>query len=253
MKKNDDKNKKFINETLAKSKTLTKSANIFLQQNNLSNTKNPNYSKDNENPNQKKLYSTKEEREAIKEELNEEELENEEENTDDEDNSGINTMEYVTKNIERYQKYIKRYDDQVRKNLQLSKQHPEKKDEYKTEAIRALKKKKFYSKALERYEDKKLKLEMKALDNEYKMQKKEYKKLMRKLKKKVRMLTLGEEYDEDDNDDSDNSEEENDAIFNQIDLDDKTLEAQYEQIINKPEIKDASENLNLFKFIFQEE
>ena len=78
----------------------------------------------------------------------------------------------------------------------MSKQHPEKKDEYKTEAIRALKKKKFYSKALERYENKKLKLEIKNLDKEYKIQKKELKKLTRKLKKKVRMVTMGEEYDD---------------------------------------------------------
>ena len=32
-----------------------------------------------------------------------------------------------------------------------------------------------------------------------------------------------------------------------------TLEEQYEQITNAPEIKEASQNLNLFKFIFQEE
>ena len=84
------------------------------------------------------------------------------------------------------------------------------------------------------------------------MQKKELKKLTRKLKKKVRMLTMGEDYDEDD-EGSDNSEEENDAIFSQIDLDDNALDEQYENIINMPEVKSSSENLNLFKFIFQEE
>ena len=250
MKKNDDQNtKKFINETLAKSKTLTKSANNFLQQNNLSN--NPNFPKDSEEPKKKKLYSNQEEREAIKEDLNEDD-ENEEQNTDDEDNNGIFTMEYITINIERYQKFVARFDEQVRKNLLLSKQHPEKKDEFKTEAIRALKKKKFYTKALERYEDKKLKLEIKNLDKEYKLQKKELKKLTKKLKRKVRMVTMGEDYDEE-GENSDDSDEENDAIFSQIDLDDKALEEQYEQIINTPEIKDASHNLNLFKFIFQEE
>ena len=162
-------------------------------------------------------------------------------------------MEYITRNIERYQKFVTRFDEQVRKNLLLSKQHPEKKDEYKTEAIRALKKKKFYSKALERYENKKLKLEIKNLDKEYKIQKKELKKLTRKLKKKVRMVTMGEEYDDEEGENSENSEEENDAVFSQIDLNDKDLEEQYENIINIPEIKDASQNLNLFKFIFQEE
>ena len=161
-------------------------------------------------------------------------------------------MEYISRNIERYQKFVARFDEQVRKNLLLSKQHPEKKDEYKTEAIRALKKKKFYTKALERYEDKKLKLEIKNLDKEYKLQKKELKKLTKKLKRKVRMVTMGEDYD-DEGENSEDSDEENDAIFSQIDLDDKALEEQYEQIINAPEIKDASHNLNLFKFIFQEE
>ena len=253
MKKDEDKNKKFINDTLAKSKSLTQSANNFLKQNNLSNTKNSKFPQDTAELNKKKLYSNKEEREAIKEELNKEDLEDEEENTDDEDNSGINTMEYVTKNIERYQRFIKRFDDQVRKNLLLSKQHPDKKDEYKTEAIRALKKKKFYTKALQRYEDKKVKLEIKTLDKEYKLQKKELKKLTKKLKRKVRMVTMGEEYDEDDDDEGEDSEEENDVAFSQIDLDDKTLEEQYEQITNAPEIKEASQNLNLFKFIFQEE
>ena len=252
MKKNDDLNtKKFINETLAKSKTITKSANLYLQQNNLSNNNNPKFPSDSDEPNKKKLYSNKEEREAIKEDLNEED-ENDDQNTDDEDDNGINTMEYITRNIERYQKFVTRFDEQVRKNLLLSKQHPEKKDEYKTEAIRALKKKKFYSKALERYEDKKLKLEIKNLDKEYKTQKKELKKLTKKLKKKVRMVTMGEDYD-DEGENSENSDEENDAIFAQIDLDEKTLNEQYEQIINTPEVKDALQNLNLFKFIFQEE
>ena len=45
-----------------------------------------------------------------------------EENTDDEDNNGIFTMEYITRNIERYQKFVARFDEQVRKNLLLSKQ-----------------------------------------------------------------------------------------------------------------------------------
>ena len=251
MKKDEDK--KFINDTLAKSKSLTQSANNFLKQNNLSNTKNSKFPQDTAESNKKKLYSNKEEREAIKEELNKEDLEDEEENTDDEDNNGIFTMEYITRNIERYQKFVTRFDEQVRKNLLLSKQHQEKKDEYKTEAIRALKKKKFYSKALERYENKKLKLEIKNLDKEYKIQKKELKKLTRKLKKKVRMVTMGEEYDDEEGENSENSEEENDAVFSQIDLNDKDLEEQYENIINIPEIKDASQNLNLFKFIFQEE
>ena len=66
------------------------------------------------------------------------------------------------------------------------------------------------------------------------------------------MVTMGEDYD-DEGENSENSDEENDAIFAQIDLDEKTLNEQYEQIINTPEVKDALQNLNLFKFIFQEE
>ena len=250
MKKNEDKDiQQYTSNTLAKSKTIIQSANNYLQQNNLSNN-NQKFPADSEEPKKRKLYSNKEEREAIKEELNEEGDENI--NTDDEDNDGIYTMEYVTKNIERYEKQISRFDAQVKKYLSLLKNHPEKKDEYKTEAIRALKKKKFYSKALDRYQNKKLKLEVKALDKEYKIQKKELKKLTKKLKKKVRMLTMGEEYEEG-GEDSENSEEDNDYVFAQIDLDDNALEEQYEQIINTPEIKTASQNLNLFKFIFQEE
>ena len=252
MKKNEDENSKYIKETLAKSKTLTKSANNFLQQNNLTNNNNPKIPQDTEEPKKKKYISSKEERDAIKEDLNEED-ENDDQNIDDEENNGIFTMEYITKNIDRYQKQVSKFDELVRKNLLLSKKHPEKKDEYKTEAIRALKKKKFYSKCLERYEDKKCKLEIKSLDKEYKMQKKELRKLTKKLKKRVRMVTMGEEYDDEGEEDSENSDEDNDIVFSQIDLDDKALEEQYEQIINKPEIKNANENLNLFKFIFQEE
>ena len=140
MKKNEDKDiQQYTSNTLAKSKTIIQSANNYLQQNNLSNN-NQKFPEDSEEPKKRKLYSNKEEREAIKEELNEEGDENI--NTDDEDNDGIYTMEYVTKNIERYEKQISRFDAQVKKYLSLLKNHPEKKDEYKTEAIRALKKKK---------------------------------------------------------------------------------------------------------------
>jgi hypothetical protein len=178
----------------------------------------------------------------------------EEETNIDEDDEGIFTYEYVTSNIDRYQKKVTKFDEMVKKYLLLSKKYPNKKDEYKDEAVRALKKKKFYSKALERYENRKLKLELKSLDKEYKLQKKELKKLTRDLKKKVKLVTMGQGYDEnDEGGDSGSSDEDNDAIFAQIDLDEKTLNEQYEQIINIPEVKKASQNLNLFKFIFQEE
>ena len=252
MKKNDDENnKKYIKETLAKSKTLTKSANIFMQQNHL-NVDNGN------NPPQKKMFRKNSnditKKNQIKEESDEELDEEDQNNADEDDDEGIFTLEYVTKHIDRYQKKVSKFDQQVKKYLLLSKKHPNKKDEYKDEAIRALKKKKFYSKALERYEQRKYKLEMKSLDREYKQQKKEYKKLTRELKRKVRLVTLGHDYDENDADDgSGSSDEDNETMFAQIDLDENTLNQNYEQIISMPEIKKASENLNLFKFIFQEE
>ena len=253
MKKNDDENnKKFIKETLAKSKTLTKSANIFMQQNHLnSNPAN--------NPPQNRKISKEFNNKNInmKNKINEEsdeDMDEDDQNNADEDDEGIFTMEYVTKHIDRYQKKVSKFDEQVKKYLLLSKKHPNKKDEYKDEAIRALKKKKFYSKALERYEQRKYKLEMKSLDREYKQQKKEYKKLTRELKRKVRLVTMGQDYDDYDGDDgSGSSDEDNEAMFAQVDLDENTLNQNYEQIIAMPDIKKASENLNLFKFIFQEE
>jgi hypothetical protein len=254
---NDNSNKKYINETLAKSKTLTRSVNVFMQQNNLGNNNNINSNQNkNEQNNRKRKGSVNmpkiKEKKAIKEEDSSEE---DEANNVDDDDEGIFTMEYVTTHIERYQKNVKKFDDLVKKNLLLSKKHPNRKDEYKDEAIRALKKKKFYSKALERYENKKLKLELKSLDREYQMQKKELKKLTKDLKRKVRLVTMGGHYDDDDigGDDSGSDEEDNDAMFAQIDLDDNALNQQYEQIIAMPEVKNACDNLNLFKFIFQED
>ena len=95
---------------------------------------------------------------------------------------------------------------------------------------------------------------MKSLDKEYKLQKKELKKLTRDLKKKVRFVSMGQDYDGNNEwDESGSNDEDNDAIFAQIDLDEKTLNEQYGQIINMTDVKKASQNLNLFKFIFQEE
>ena len=250
MKKNEDDNNNYINETLAKSKTLTKSVNLFMQQNKLNTQNNQNPNSNPKNINQSLFNKNKKNK---NEESDEDDIE-EEKNNIDEDDEGIFTYEYVTSHIERYQKKVTKFDDLVKKNLLLSKKYPNKKDEYKDEAIRALKKKKFYSKALERYENRKLKLELKSLDREYNLQKKEFKKLTKELKKKVKLVTMGQDYEENDNaDDSGSSDEDNDAIFAQIDLDEKNLNEQYEQIIAMPEVKKASENLNLFKFIFQEE
>ena len=55
---NDNTNKKYINETLAKSKTLTRSVNIFMQQNNLGNNNNNNLNQNkNEQTNRKRKGS----------------------------------------------------------------------------------------------------------------------------------------------------------------------------------------------------
>ena len=261
MKKNEeDDNKKYINETLAKSKTLTKSVNIFMQSNKLGTNNNPTQkrqmsSEKNKNKNKQNLIKKKVSN--IKEESDEEDEEEDKNNLNDDDDEGIYTYEYVTSNIDRYQKKVTKFDELVKKNLLLSKKYPNKKDEYKDEAIRALKKKKFYSKALERYENRKLKMDLKSLDKEYQLQKKELKKITREFKKKVRLISLSQNYDENDDkeggDDSGSSDEDNDSMFAQIDLDEKTLNEQYEQIIAMPEVKNASQNLNLFKFIFQEE
>ena len=140
MKKNDEDNKLFISDTLAKSKTITKSANNFLQQNNLV-SNNPKFPADSEEPKKRKQYSNKEEREAIKEELNEEGDENI--NTDDEDNDGIFTLEYVTKNIERYEKQVARFDAQVKKYLLLTKIIQKKKMNIKQKQLEHLRKKNF--------------------------------------------------------------------------------------------------------------
>ena len=72
-------------------------------------------------------------------------------------------------------KKVIKFNELVKKNLLLSKKYQNKKDEYKDEAIRALKKKKFYSKALERYENKKLKLEWKVWIKNINYEKKNWK------------------------------------------------------------------------------
>ena len=254
MKKNNDDNNNYIKETLSKSKTLTKSVNLFMSQNKLGNNNN-NPNQNPKDPNKKRRNSVNLQKIKEKEkEGSEEDIEDGKDVAEDDDDEGIFTYEYVTMHIERYQKNVKKFDDLVKKNLLLSKKNPNKKDEYKDEAIRALKKKKFYSKALERYENKKLKLELKSLDREYKMQKKEFKKLTKELKRRVKLVTMGRSYDDDDvGDDSGSSDDDNDEIFKQIDIDENTLNQQYEQIIAMPEVKEASENLNLFKFIFQED
>ena len=256
MKKNEiDENKKYIKDTLNESKALNNSVNIFIKKNKLGENNNQNQiPQDSKDTNQKKNNIFSKNKNNIKEESDEDLDEEDANNNIDDDDEGIFTYEYITSNIERYKRQVNKFDELVKKNLLLSKKYPNKQDEYKDEAIRALKKKKFYSKALERYENRKLKLDLKSLDREYNLQKKELKKLTRELKKKVRMVTMGQDYDDNEpGDNSGDSDEDNEAMFAQIDIDENTLNQQYEQIISLPDVKNASENLNLFKFVFQEE
>ena len=256
MKKNEiDENKKYIKDTLNESKALNNNVNIFIKKNKLGGNNNQNQiPQDSKDTNQKKNNIFSKNKNNIKEESDEDLDEEDANNNIDDDDEGIFTYEYITSNIERYKRQVNKFDELVKKNLLLSKKYPNKKDEYKDEAIRALKKKKFYSKALERYENRKLKLDLKSLDREYNLQKKELKKLTRELKKKVRMVTMGQDYDDNEpGDNSGDSDEDNEAMFAQIDIDENTLNQQYEQIISLPDVKNASENLNLFKFVFQEE
>lgn len=168
---------------------------------------------------------------------------------EDSDDEGIYTLEYLSNHIDRYSKKVEKYDAEVKKNLQLSKKYPNKKEEYKDEAVRALKKKKFYGKCLERTEKRKLKLDLKNLDKEFEAQKKELKKLTHDFKKKVALVTRGEEINEEGVESGDDVNE----VLEEVDMDDKTLNEEYLRIICRPEVMQANENLNLFKFIFQED
>ena len=257
-------NQQYIQNTLSRSKTLSASVNAYMQKNNIkyiddaekyfpADTKAPNNRiPQNQKINFKEKFARKKSENIGSTKTDEDDEDDDEQNNIEED-EGIYTYDYVCKQIERYQKQVNKFDGLVKKNLELSKKHPNRKDEYKDEAIRALKKKKFYNKAMDRYEQRKIKIELKNLDKEFKMQKKELKKLTREFKKKVAMVSMGKEYDDYGGDDSSGSEDDNEHMFAQIDLDDNSLNMQYDQIISQPDVIRASENLNLFKFIFQEE
>ena len=268
---NDDfikDNQKYIQNTLARSKTLSASVNTYMLKNNIKNIDNNDdkqkyfpantqIAPNNKIPQNKKINFQEKFRKKSENDKNSQIDEDEDEDDDQndiEEDEGIYTYDYVCKQIEKYQKQVNKFDGLVKKNLELSKRHPNKKDEYKDEAIRALKKKKFYNKAMDRFEQRKIKIELKNLDKEFKIQKKELKKLTREFKRKVALVSLGKEYDDyEGGDDSSGSEDSNDHIFAQVDLDDNSLNMQYDQIISQQDVINASENLNLFKFIFQDE
>lgn len=249
MNNNDDeisKNKNEIKKTLNEANYLANSANTYVNILNKKDNNNTSINKTNEK-NTRKISFRK-----IKEEKEEGSDISDENNAilNEEDDEGIYTIEYLSNQIVRYSQKVEKYDGQVKKNLLLSKKYPDRAEEYKDEAIRALKKKKFYNKALESYEKRKLKLDLKNLDKEFEIQKKELKKLTKEFKKKVALVTMGEEYDEKN---EENYNEDNNDILDQVDIDEKTLNQQYEDIIFSSDVLKENENLNLFKFIFQEE
>ena len=99
MKNNDnDENNKYTKETLAKSKTITKSVNIFMQKNKLGN---PNINQSNNNNNKNMIMNNNNKKNIEKIDESDEDME-EENNNIDEDDEGIYTYEYVTSNIDTY-------------------------------------------------------------------------------------------------------------------------------------------------------
>ena len=113
---------------------------------------------------------------------------------------------------------------------------------YKKEAKRALKLKKFYEKRLTKLNEKKFKIDLKTMDKDLKIQKKELRKITREFKKKVALLTNNEFENEDDNEEMDIS------ILN-IDMPENKVIEEYNKIIELKEVEEASENLNIFKFL----
>lgn len=178
---------------------------------------------------------------------------NEEEDDDDVIDEEDEYEKYVENNIdkdlERTNKKIEKYTQDIKTNLMNAKKYEKKADKslvekYKKEAKRALKMKKFYEKRLTKLNDKKFQIDMKTLDKDIKIQKKELKKLTREFKKKIALLTNNEfENEEDDDEDS--------ADISRLNIDmpeDKVIE-EYNKIIELKEVEEASENLNIFKFL----
>ena len=122
------------------------------------------------------------------------------------------------------------------------------KEKHKKEAVSALKKKKFYEKNLKKLEDRKLTIEIKIMDIDIKKQKRELKQITNDFKRKIAILI---------NPDSQiadiQKDEESEDGFEKlnIDMSEEEVEKQFNQIISLPEVKQASENLNMFKYIFQ--
>ena len=221
--------------------------------------KNPN--KKNSNENVKEIVKNNieknnknnidEEDEKINENILEEENENsssseEEEKVSEEE---LYIEANLNKNIERIQKKIDKFDKEVKEKIKWAQRRPNKKEYYKHEAAVSLKKKKFYEKIMNQLQERKFKYEIKEIDRNLKKEKKELKKITRDFQKKILLLTnpdLAEKIEE-------NDEAIDDEGNLNIDMDVEEVEKKYKEIINRPDVIEASEKLNLFKFIFQED
>ena len=155
----------------------------------------------------------------------------------------------LNKNIERIQKKIDKFDKEVKEKIKWAQRRPNKKEYYKHEAAVSLKKKKFYEKIMNQLQERKFKYEIKEMNRNIKKEKKELKKITRDFQKKILLLTnpeLAEKIEE-------NEEAIDDEGNLNIDMDVEEVEKKYKEIINRPDVIEASEKLNLFKFIFQED
>ncbi len=188
----------------------------------------------------------------INENILEEELENSSPSEDE--NEKVSEEELyieanLNKNIERIQKKIDKFDKEVKEKIKWAQRRPNKKDYYKHEAAVSLKKKKFYEKIMNQLQERKFKYEIKEIDRNLKKEKKELKKITRDFQKKILLLTnpdLAEKIEE-------NDEAIDDEGNLNIDMDVEEVEKKYKEIINRPDVIEASEKLNLFKFIFQDD
>ena len=190
--------------------------------------------------------------EKINENILEEEIENS--SSSEDENEKVSEEELyieanLNKNIERIQKKIDKFDKEVKEKIKWAQRLPNKKDYYKHEAAVSLKKKKFYEKIMNQLQERKFKYEIKEIDRNLKKEKKELKKITRDFQKKILLLTnpdLAEKIEE-------NDEAIDDEGNLNIDMDVEEVEKKYKEIINRPDVIEASEKLNLFKFIFQED
>lgn len=179
-----------------------------------------------------------------------EESDEEEEDDDaieDEDEYEKYVENNIDKDLERTNKKIEKYSQDIKTNLLNAKKFEKKADsnlvaKYKKEAKRALKLKKFYEKRLTKLNEKKFEIDLKTMDKDLKIQKKELRKITREFKKKVALLTDNEFENEDDN-------EEMDISKLNIDMPENKVIEEYNKIIELKEVEEASENLNIFKFL----